>query len=147
MFKFFVALIMMLYVSICGAVDLKKMDGAYPGFGCEQFVLYVYSAASESRDKGYALKDMIAWIDHDNNTIRGKPLSNALGQAYFDSMAEFLKSTTTEIWNHPEISAAELRDMARLNCEWFKGETADFVSFGVMYAIRQQSKELNLPKN
>lgn len=144
MLKFLIAFVLFFYASICGAVDLRKLDGAYPGFGCEQLVLYVFSAARESRDIKYPLKDMLSWIENDRNTIRGKPLAYALGQDYFDGMAEFLKSITNDIWAHPEISAEELRDMTRTNCESWKGETDNFITFGTMRALRQP---ISPPKN
>lgn len=146
MLKFLFVLLTLLYASISGAVDLKKLDGAYPGFGCEQLVMYVYSAAKDSRDKGYELKDMLAWVDHDRDTIRGKPLANALGQEYFNSMADFLKIITTEIWEHREFSPEELRDMTRTNCDAWNGETENFITFSTMHAVRQQSKVLTQPK-
>jgi len=148
MAKILMLMVVLFYMSVCGAVDLSKLDsGQAPGSGCENVAQYFFSVAKFERDKGVdvRLPKMVLVANFEYN-INSK-LIFALGRPYFDELLAFFQKGVDDVWRLKDIPAEEFREMIRVNCEATKAETSEFISFDTLYAFRKQSKELIQPQN
>ncbi len=133
-----VAILFLLYASLANALDITLTDGDVPGNGCYNLYMFVWHIARDARDTGKPLTQTIQMIDYNLQEGRNGPLRGRLGQDYYVKLAEFMKSLARDIWQHPEIPPIEIKEITRVNCEAWKGETDQFISFQTAYLFRKQ---------
>jgi hypothetical protein len=136
--KFILAALLLFVSNISYAVDLKKLDKQVAGEGCYYMVMYAYLITQDSRDKGEAIRLTKQRLDYNLYLSKGSPGSIALGEDYFIKLHAFMYHLAEDIWAAPELSAEQIRDMTRNNCDATNGETSWFIPLKTIVKLRQK---------